>query len=65
MKITTYTYNEKDAAEVMAENVSLQDATEQLKSGEIHFYQIEDSGFFIEITLSNTDELITNGHGKI
>lgn len=45
MKITTYTYNEKDAAEVMAENVSLQDATEQLKSGEIHFYQIEEDGF--------------------
>ena len=61
MKITTYTYDENYAAEVMGENVSINDAITQLKNSEINFFKVEDETGIFEITLSSTDELITNG----
>lgn len=61
MKITTYTYNENYASEVMDENVSINDAITQLKNGEINFFKVEDKTGIFEITLSSTNELITNG----
>jgi len=61
MKITTYTYDENYAAEVIAENVSINDAITQLKNSKIDFFKVEDETGIFEITLSSTDELITNG----
>jgi len=61
MKITTYTYDENYGAEVMAENVSINDAITKLKNSEINFFKVEDETGIFEITLSSTDELITNG----
>jgi len=61
MTITTYTYDENYGAEVMAENVSINDAITKLKNSEINFFKVEDETGIFEITLSSTDELITNG----
>lgn len=61
MKITTYTYDENYAAEVMVEDASINDAITQLKNSKINFFKVEDETGIFEITLSSTDELITNG----
>ncbi len=61
MKITTYNYNEEKPVEVVGENVKLSDAIEQLQHGDIHFFQIRDEDSFLDITLSDKGEIITNG----
>lgn len=60
MKITTYIYLENEMSEIVSESVTLKEALEQLKNEEIHFFHIIENDTFIEITLSDDDEVIIN-----
>lgn len=61
MEITTYNYNGENPVELVGENVKLSDAIKQLQDREIHFFQIRDEDSFLEITLSDKGDIITNG----
>jgi len=64
MKTATYTYNkDKDyTAELQDENLSIADCINQLNNEKIDFFKVQDETGIFEITLSSTNELITNGY---
>lgn len=62
MKTLTYTYNEDFTAELQNENLTIAECITQLKNEEIDFFKVEDETGIFEITLSDKNELTTNGY---
>ena len=60
--IKTYKYNEKYEAELINEDSKLSEAMELLLKEEIDFFKICENGSFLEITLSDKNDIITNGY---
>ena len=62
MTTLTYTYNEDYAAELQSEDLYIAECIKQLKNKEIDFFKVKDETGIFEITLSDKNELITNGY---